>query len=73
MRTGNTELQLKLDFTALPQLLTPREIYDECTTVNGLTRFKEDRRIERKQVQYDVRQLAEYFSMWANTPPDGGL
>jgi ATP-dependent DNA helicase RecG len=33
----------------------------------------EDRRIERKPVGIRADQLAEYFSMWGNTGPEGGL
>lgn len=34
---------------------------------------KEDSRIERKSAQYNKRELGDYFSMWANTPPYGGI
>ena len=34
---------------------------------------EEDRRIERKPVGIHAWELAEYFSMWANTAAEGGL
>jgi ATP-dependent DNA helicase RecG len=33
----------------------------------------EDRRIERKPAGIHQKPLAQYFSMWANTPTDGGV
>jgi ATP-dependent DNA helicase RecG len=53
-------------------LLTPSDIYavaDETL----LSTLKEDRRIERKRATIHGGELGEYFSMWANTPGDGGL
>lgn len=35
--------------------------------------MKEDRRLERKPASVHGRFLGEYFSMWSNTSPDGGL
>ncbi|MCU1272178.1 MAG: dependent helicase RecG [Acidobacteriaceae bacterium] len=54
------------------RLLTPDEIYAKGD-VDLLASVKEDRRIEKKPIAYQCRALSEYFSMWANTPPDGGL
>lgn len=34
---------------------------------------EEDQRIERKSASYNARALGDYFSMWANTPPFGGI
>jgi ATP-dependent DNA helicase RecG len=34
---------------------------------------QEDHRIERKSASYNARGLGDYFSMWANTAPDGGI
>ena len=56
---------------ALIQLLTPDEIYEQAERFVGL--LKEDRRIERKTGGIHSQSLGEYFSMWANTSPDGGL
>ena len=55
----------------LPQLLTPDEIYDRAEQLIPL--LQEDRRIERKPGGIHKEPLGEYFSMWANTSPDGGL
>jgi len=38
-----------------------------------LHELKEDRRIERKTAGVHADKLGEYFCMWANTPPAGGL
>jgi ATP-dependent DNA helicase RecG len=35
--------------------------------------LREDRRVERKPPLIRPRELAEYFSMWANTATEGGL
>lgn len=53
-------------------LLTPDDIY-QLGDEELLQQIKEDRRIERKPSGYQPRALAEYFSMWANTAPDGGI
>ena len=34
---------------------------------------EEDSRIERKNATYRAKELGDYFSMWANTPPEGGV
>jgi ATP-dependent DNA helicase RecG len=38
-----------------------------------LETLKEDRRIERKPARIHADLLGDYFSMWANTSPEGGL
>jgi len=53
-------------------LLSVDEIYESCSQTI-LERCKEDRRIERKPASYAPRELGNYFSMWANTPIDGGI
>jgi ATP-dependent DNA helicase RecG len=64
--------QLRLNFTRSPlELLKPDDIYQDAERF-ALT-VAEDRRIERKPPRFDAKSLGEYFSMWANTPPDGGL
>jgi ATP-dependent DNA helicase RecG len=66
--------QYEIDFPrpAGLRLLTPDEIYAN-PDVAILSLIKEDRRIEKKPATYQCRALGDYFSMWANTPPDGGL
>ena len=54
------------------KLLTPDEIYQNADQTL-LTLVKEDRRLERKPAGVHRRVLGEYFSMWSNTSPDGGL
>ena len=53
-------------------LLTLDEIYERADQ-QLLERLAEDRRIERKTARFSGDSLGEYFSMWANTNPDGGL
>jgi ATP-dependent DNA helicase RecG len=53
-------------------LAGPEDIYAGATQ-SLLTALREDRRLERKPSGVDPRALGDYFSMWANTLPDGGL
>lgn len=54
-----------------PSSLTVGEIWNQASE-DLLSRLAEDRRIERKPAGIHWKELAEYFSMWANTV-DGGL
>lgn len=72
------EKQLSLDFREdapepekLLPLLSPDDIYRRAESMLAL--LGEDRRIERKPAKMHARSLGEYFSMWANTSPDGRL
>ncbi len=74
--------QLLLDFGTisppkreLRELWTPDDIYTALIKdgTSILTEFSEDSRIEWKSAKYPTRDLADYFSMWANTQPYGGL
>ena len=53
-------------------LLTPDEIYDRADATL-LQKLGEDPRIERKPATVHAAELAEYYSMWSNTSPYGGL
>lgn len=53
-------------------LISPEEIFTQASQAL-LEALKEDRRIERKPPGFETRALGDYFSMWANTLPDGGL
>jgi len=68
--------QLAFEFNAplesLPQLWTPDDIYSSLDE-SVIRRFKEDNRLERKRARIGQKDLAEYFSMWANTQPYGGI
>lgn len=68
--------QLAFDFNApletLPQLWTPDDIFNSCDQ-RTIELFGEDRRVERKRIEVNVLDLAEYLSMWANTQPSGGI
>ena len=52
--------------------LHPDEIYN-LPVGEMIAAIREDRRIERKEPGISARSLSEWFSMWANTPPDGGI
>lgn len=52
--------------------LSPSEIYASLSEVL-IKRLAEDRRIERKSAGIQPQELAKYYSMWANTAPDGGV
>jgi ATP-dependent DNA helicase RecG len=64
--------QIAFDFEGPLALLTVEEIYDRAS-VELLQALEEDRRIERKPVGIHPQKLSEWFSMWANTAPDGGI
>src|SRR5688572_29931872 len=70
MDTHHTPEQLGLTFTEL-DLVTVEELWNAASQAL-FGKFKEDRRIERKPAGIHAHELAEYFSMWANTI-DGGL
>jgi ATP-dependent DNA helicase RecG len=74
--------QLSLDFEALPpprpelvELWTPDDILAAAKRdgTEFPARFREDSRVEWKSARYDPKDLADYFSMWSNTQPHGGL
>ena len=65
-----TEHQIPLAFASL-EALTVEELWAGAT-IELLSRLREDRRIERKPAGIHAAELAQYFSMWANTI-DGGL
>jgi ATP-dependent DNA helicase RecG len=64
--------QLDLSFSAPLPLLQLDEIYGQANQ-QLLWDLAEDRRLERKPPGIHARALADYFSMWSNTAPDGGL
>lgn len=63
--------QLSLRFEIPLALISPDELYQHAEAYLEL--LKEDRRFERKSARTNPRSLGEYFSMWANTVPEGGL
>src|ERR1700720_734001 len=64
--------QLTLVFPKHAALLSPDEIYEKMDQ-ELLSAFKEDRRLERKPAGTHFDALGDYFAMWANTLPEGGL
>ena len=74
------QLEFDWDSISLPKaellaLWTPDDIFSAILRdgISTLDRFVEDGRIERKSARYHARQLGDYFSMWANTQPHGGI
>ena len=72
-----SETQLQFDFDACAAakhaaVLSPDEIYASASQ-ELLEKLAEDCRIERKPPGIHRDKLSRYFSMWANTPPYGGL
>ena len=65
------ENQLNLRFEIPLALVSPDDLYQNAEAYLDL--LKEDRRFERKSARTSPRSLGEYFSMWANTVPEGGL
>lgn len=64
--------QLNFVFDGPLALMSIDEIFELAD--NTLLRdLEEDRRIERKPPGYHSEALGDYFSMWANTSPDGGI
>ena len=63
-------MQLALEFAHI-DVMTVDEIWT-VATAGAISVLREDRRIERKAVGIHGAELAEYYSMWANTL-DGGL
>lgn len=65
--------QLSLNFDIDPlALLSVDEIFERADE-SLLNKLREDKRIERKPCKFGGDSLGEYFSMWANTAPEGGL
>ena len=54
------------------QLLSPDEIFRHASG-ELLAALGEDSRLERKPAGIQLRDLGDYFVMWANTAPEGGL
>lgn len=54
------------------RLLSINEIFELSGEVL-LQVMKEDSRVEKKRIDFQSTHLADYFSMWANTKPDGGI
>jgi ATP-dependent DNA helicase RecG len=76
MKANTSTRQLGFDFDR-PRIKPIRlwsadELFDgmsEAVAVDA----QEDHRVERKSASYKARELGDYFSMWANTAPDGGI
>jgi ATP-dependent DNA helicase RecG len=64
--------QLEMSLEARCRLLTVDEIY-RSEDSSWLRIIKEDSRVERKEAGIHAKALSVWFSMWANTPPHGGV
>ena len=71
MNDKNAQLSFPFSEKQL-QLLSVDEIY-QVATQELLEKIREDRRLERKPSGIHARSLGDYFSIYANTAPDGGL
>ncbi|HYL76807.1 MAG TPA: ATP-binding protein [Bryobacteraceae bacterium] len=72
LKSKDEQQQLAL-FDAASFLLSPDDIYRTADQKLLESFGKEDRRIERKPAGIHAKALGDYFSIWANTVPDGGL
>lgn len=72
MQYISDDRQLRLPLDGLLHLMPVDEIYERADQ-QLLKKLEEDRRIERKPAGTQPRALSDYFSMWANTLPEGGL
>src|ERR1700722_2691321 len=68
--------QLSFDIDSLlrksVKMMTTDEIFGSLGSID-IVDLKEDRRVERKVSGVSARALGDYFSIFANTPPDGGI
>jgi ATP-dependent DNA helicase RecG len=71
-RLSTVMTQLSITFPKHFALLSPDDLY-EAASAEIFSALSEDRRIERKPPGIHSQHLASYFSMWANTVPEGGL
>ena len=74
--------QLEFDWTTttppkqtLVELWTPDDIFTDLIHrgASVLENFSEDFRLEYKSARLQLRELGDYFSMWSNTQPHGGI
>src|SRR5258708_13995034 len=68
--------QLSFDIDSLmrksTRMMNVDEIFRDLPSI-PLVELQEDRRIERKVSNVSAKSLADYYSIFANTPPDGGI
>lgn len=65
-------LSLRPPIDAVLPARTADDIYDNADET-AIRQFSEDQRVERKPARCDPRQLGDYFSIYANRPPHGGV
>lgn len=54
------------------RMMSADELFDSISQEAAVD-AEEDHRLERKSASYSARALGDYFSMWANTAPFGGI
>jgi ATP-dependent DNA helicase RecG len=68
--------QIGFEFTFTPKrdarLMSADELYDEMSQQIAVD-IDENHKIERKSARYGAKELGDYFSMWANSSPNGGV
>ncbi len=68
--------QLSFDIDLLirksTRMMSVDELFSGLSSI-PLVELQEDRRIERKIASVSPKSLADYYSIFANTPPDGGI
>jgi len=68
------QLELKLEVPSLGsvKLMSVDEIFEHLENIPAIE-LREDRRIERKVASIHAKALGDYFSVFSNTPPEGGI
>jgi ATP-dependent DNA helicase RecG len=69
--TQDQQLSFLDDIEVAPEALWTTDDIWTRMSAEILKRFKEDRRLERKNAQFPDSGLGQYMSMWANTPGGG--
>ncbi len=72
--TNQKRLNLQPPAEAVEQVWTPDEIFEAVSSdVSIVERFEEDNRVERKSARVHPRDLGDYFTVYANRQPYGGV
>jgi ATP-dependent DNA helicase RecG len=69
---STSQEQQQFEFMAKTALLSPDEIYKRASQ-ELIESLREDRRLERKPAGIHAKAIGDYFSVWSNTVPDGGI
>ena len=69
---ATTRNQQQFEFMTKAALLSPDEIFRRASQ-ELIESLSEDRRLERKPAGIHAKAIGDYFSVWSNTVPDGGI